>query len=59
MLNVPRVFRFLTNAPNFYPLKTAENQSSDVFRGYKTATFAKNRLTRTTSVVYIRNFENM
>ena len=59
MLNVPRVFRFLTNSPIFYPLKTPENQSSNVFRGYKTATLVKNRLTRTTNVVYIRNFENM
>ena len=36
---------FLINAPILYPLKTPENQRfSDVFRGYKIGTLARNGL---------------
>ena len=35
---------FLANVPIWYPLKTPENQSSGISRGYKMQTLAKNRL---------------
>ena len=50
---------YLANVPILYPLKTPENQSfSDVFRGYKMETLAKNGLISVSmNYFFLKSFE--